>query len=267
MTAAPHAAAPLTFRTTGPLTFLTDTGIITLRNVRRMVRTPQMLYFASIQPVVFIIVFRYVFGGAIRTPGYTYANYLLPGLLVEATLFGATTAVALATDLSGGLVDRFRSLPVTRPAVLIARTFADFCRTTVVVAVVLAVGSLVGFRFNNGALAGAAAIGLVLAFAYAYSWLLAIIGLIVKDAETAQLAGTLPILIFIFASSLAVPVATMPGWLQAFARNQPVSITMNAVRVLTQGGPTAHWAWQSLAWTAGLLIVLIPAATALYRRR
>ena len=111
------------------------------------------------------------------------------------------------------------------------------------------------------------AIGLVLAFAYGYSWLLAIIGLAVKDAETAQLAGTLPILIFVFASSLAVPVGTMPGWLQAFALNQPVSVTMNAVRALTQGGPAAHWAWQSLAWTAGLLVVLIPAATALYRRR
>jgi ABC-2 type transport system permease protein/oleandomycin transport system permease protein len=261
MTARPVA------RPASPLTFLTDTGIITLRNVRRMVRTPQVLYFASLQPVVFLVLFRYVFGGAIHIPGYTYANYLLPGLLVEATLFGATTAVALAADLSGGLVDRFRSLPVARPAVLVARTLADFCRTAVVVAVVLAVGSLVGFRFANGALAGAAAIGLVLVFAYAYSWLLAVLGLAVKDPETAQLAGTLPILIFIFGSSLAVPVDTMPGWLQIFARNQPVSITMDAVRALTQGGPAAHWAWQSLAWSAALLVVLVPAATALYRRR
>jgi ABC transporter DrrB family efflux protein len=251
----------------GPLTFLSDTRLITLRNVRRMARTPQMLYFASIQPVVFLVVFRYVFGGAIRTPGYSYTDYLLPGLLVEATLFGATTAVALAADLSGGLVDRFRSLPVVRPAVLIARTVADFFRTTVVVGIVLGIGSLVGFRFNNGATDGIAAIGLVLVFAYAYSWLLAVIGLAVRDAETAQLAGTLPILIFIFASSLAVPVDTMPGWLQVFARNQPVSVTMNAVRALTQGGPAAHWVWQSLAWTAGLLIVLVPAATVLYRRR
>jgi ABC transporter DrrB family efflux protein len=254
-------------RPVGPLTFLTDIGIMTRRNIRRIVRTPQLLYFASVQPVIFLILFRYVFGGAISTPGYSYANYLLPGLLVEATLFGATTAVALATDLSGGLVDRFRSLPVARPAVLIARTLADFCRTVGVVAIVLAVGSLVGFRFSNGALAGAAAIGLVLVFSYAYSWLLAVIGLAVRDAETAQLVSTLPILIFIFASSLAVPVDTMPGWLQAFARNQPVSVTIDAVRALTQGGPAAHWVWQSLAWTAGLLIVLIPAATALSRRR
>lgn len=261
MTAQPAA------RTVGLLTFWTDTAIITGRNVKRIIRTPRLLYFASIQPVIFLILFRYVFGGAIATPGYSYANYLLPGLLVEATLFGATTAVALASDLSGGLVDRFRSLPVARPAVLIARTLADFCRTIGVVAIVLAAGSLVGFRFSNGALAGAAAIGLVLAFAYAYSWLLAVIGLAVRDAETAQLASTLPILIFIFASSLAVPVDTMPGWLQAFARNQPVSVTIDAVRALTQGGPAAHWAWQSLAWTAGLLIVLIPAATVLYRRR
>jgi ABC transporter DrrB family efflux protein len=258
---------PALARGAAPLTVLTDIRIVTVRNLKRIIRTPRLLYFASIQPVIFLILFRYVFGGAITTPGYTYANYLLPGLLVEATLFGATTAVALASDLSGGLVDRFRSLPIARPAVLIARTLADFCRTIGVVAIVIAVGSLIGFRFNNGAAAGAAAIALVLAFAFAYSWLLAVIGLAVKDAETAQLVSTLPILIFIFASSLAVPVATMPGWLQAFARNQPVSVTINAVRALTQGGPAGHWAWQSVAWTAGLLIILIPAATALYRRR
>jgi len=260
MTAQPVSSA-------APLHLLADVRIVTGRNVKRIVRTPRLLYFASIQPVIFLILFRYVFGGAIRTPGYTYADYLLPGLLVEATLFGATTAVALATDLSGGLVDRFRSLPIARSAILIARTLADFCRTIGVVAIVLAVGSLIGFRFNNGIVAGFAAIGLVLAFAYAYSWLLAVIGLAVKDAETAQLVSTLPILIFIFASSLAVPVDTMPGWLQAFARNQPVSVTINAVRALTQGGPAAHWAWQSLGWTAAFLIVLIPTAIALYRRR
>jgi ABC-2 type transport system permease protein/oleandomycin transport system permease protein len=246
---------------------LTDIGVVTVRNLRRIVRTPQLLYFASIQPIIFLALFRYVFGGAIHVPGYTYADYLLPGLIVEATLFGATTAVALATDLSSGLIDRFRSLPIARSAVLIARTLADFCRTLGVVAVVIAAGYAVGFRFHNGTVAALAAIGLVLAFAYAYSWLLAVIGLAVRDAETAQLVSTLPILIFIFASSLAVPVDTMPGWMQAFARNQPVSVTINAVRALTQGGPAWHWAWQSLAWTAGLLIVLIPAATGVYRRR
>jgi ABC-2 type transport system permease protein/oleandomycin transport system permease protein len=151
--------------------------------------------------------------------------------------------------------------------VLIARTLADFGRTIGVVAIVLVAGSLVGFRFRGGVIADLAAVGLVLAFAYAYSWLLAVIGLAVKDPETAQLVSTLPILIFIFASSLAVPVNTMPGWLQAFARNQPVSATINAVRALTQGGATGHWAWQSLGWTAGLIIILVPVATILYRRQ
>jgi ABC transporter DrrB family efflux protein len=263
MTAGSTAARPYAV----PLAALTDIGVVTLRNLRRIVRTPRLLYFASIQPIIFLLLFRYVFGGAIHVPGYTYANYLLPGLIVEATLFGATTAVALATDLSSGLVDRFRSLPIARSAVLVARTLADFCRTIGVVAIVIAAGYAVGFRFHNGAAAALAAIGLVLAFAYAYSWLLAVIGLAVGDAETAQLVSLLPVLIFIFASSLAVPVDTMPGWMQAFARNQPVSVTMNAVRALTQGGPAWHWAWQSLAWTTALLIVLIPAATGLYRRR
>ena len=259
MTSAP-AAAP-------PLAVLTDVSVVTVRNLRRILRTPRLLYFASIQPIIFLALFRYVFGGAIHVPGYTYADYLLPGLIVEATLFGATTAVALATDLSSGLVDRFRSLPIARSAVLVARTLADFCRTIGVVAIVIAAGYVVGFRFRNGAVAALAAVGLVLAFAYAYSWLLAVIGLAVRDAETAQLVSTLPMLIFIFASSLAVPVDTMPGWMQAFASNQPVSVTINAVRALTQGGPVWHWAWQSLAWTAALLIVLVPAAVGLYRRR
>jgi len=258
---APHSHSP------APLSGLADIGIVTARNLRRILRTPQLLYFASIQPIIFLLLFRYVFGGAIHVPGYTYANYLLPGLIIEATLFGATTAVALATDLSSGLVDRFRSLPITRSAVLVARTLADFCRTIGVIAVVIAAGYLVGFRFRGGAVAALAAIGLALAFAYAYSWLLAIIGLAVGDAETAQLVSTLPILIFIFASSLAVPVGTMPGWMQAFARNQPVSVTIDAVRALTQGGPVWHWAWQSLAWSGALLIVLIPVAVRLYRRR
>jgi ABC transporter DrrB family efflux protein len=259
VTAGPSAARPQAI--------LTDIGVVTIRNLRRIMRTPRLLYFASIQPIVFLVLFRYVFGGAIHVPGYSYADYLLPGLIVEATLFGATTAVALATDLSSGLVDRFRSLPIARSAVLVARTLADLCRTVGVVAIVIAAGYAVGFRFNGGAVAALAAIGLVLAFAYAYSWLLAVIGLAVGDAETAQLVSTLPILVFIFASSLAVPVDTMPGWMQAFARDQPVSVTINAVRALTQGGPAWHWAWQSLAWTAALLTVLIPAAVGVYRRR
>jgi ABC transporter DrrB family efflux protein len=258
-TARPHRAAPLAA--------LTDIGVVTARNLRRIVRTPQLLYFASIQPIIFLVLFRYVFGGAIHVPGYTYANYLLPGLIIEATLFGATTAVALATDLSSGLVDRFRSLPIARSAVLVARTLADLCRTIGVIAIVIGAGYVVGFRFHTGAPAALAAVGLALAFAYAYSWLLAVIGLAVGEAETAQLVSTLPILIFIFASSLAVPVDTMPGWLQAFARNQPVSVTIGAVRALTQGGPAWHWAWQSLAWTAALLVILVPAAVGLYRRR
>jgi ABC transporter DrrB family efflux protein len=262
LTAGPATAQP---HRVAALAALADIGIVTMRNLRRIVRTRRLLYFASIQPIIFLVLFRYVFGGAIHIPGYTYADYLLPGLIIEATLFGATTAVALATDLSSGLVDRFRSLPIARSAVLVARTIADFCRTMGVVVIVIAAGYLVGFRFHNGPSADLAAIGLTLAFAYAYSWLLVVIGLAVRDAEAAQLVSTLPILIFIFASSLAVPVDTMPGWMQAFARNQPVSVTINAVRALTQGGPAWHWAWQSLAWTAGLLAILIPTAVGLYR--
>jgi ABC transporter DrrB family efflux protein len=262
-------AAPLdpTVIARGPVATAREILVVTRRNLRRIGRTRRLLYVASIQPITFLLLFRYVFGGAVDTPGMSYANYLVPGIFLQATLFGSTTAVALATDLSGGLVDRFRSLPIARSAVLVARTLADLSRSLFAVLLVTGVGFLVGFRFNNGVAGALGALGLVLVFAYAYSWFLVIIGLGARDAETAQLVSTLPVLILLFASSLAVPVDTMPGWLQPFARNQPVSVTVDAVRALTQGGPIWHSAWQSLAWSAAIVATCVPLAVSRYRRR
>jgi ABC-2 type transport system permease protein/oleandomycin transport system permease protein len=175
------------------------------------------------------------------------------------------TAVALATDLTSGMDDRFRSLPMARSAVLAGRTLADSSRNLITLAIVTAVGALAGFRFHNEAAAALAAMLLILAFGYAYSWFSAFIGLTVKDPQTAQIAGILPIFPFIFASSTFVSVASMPGWMQAFAKAQPVTVLVNTTRALTQGGPVYHWLWQTAAWTIGFLVVFVPLAISRYR--
>jgi ABC transporter DrrB family efflux protein len=248
------------------LALLADTAVITGRNLRRIRRTPRLLAVSSVQPVLFVLLFRYVFGGAIHAPGASYIDYLLPGILVTATLFGATTSVAMATDLAGGMIDRFRSLPMARAAVLAGRCLADLTRSIIVVALVLIVGTLTGFRFHGGALAAVGAIGLVLAFGFAFTWLYALVGLLVGDPETAQLAAFIPVFLLVFASSVFVPIATMPGWLQAFAKVQPVTVTVNAVRALAEGGGVTHWAWQAGAWIAGFIVVFGWLAVARYRR-
>jgi len=260
--AAAAAASPLPRRAAAGR----DIAVVTRRNLRRIRRTPRLLAVSSIQPILFVLLFRYVFGGSIHVPGVSYIDYLLPGIFVTTTLFGATTAVAMAADLAGGMIDRFRSLPMARSAVLAGRCIADLIRSVLVVALVLAVGTLIGFRFGNGALPAIAAIGLVLAFGFAFMWLYALVGLLVKDPETAQLAGFVPIFPFIFASSVFVPVQNMPGWLQAFARNQPVSVTVDTVRALALGGPVAHDAWQAGGWIAGFVVVFGWLAVAAYRR-
>jgi len=179
-----------------------------------------------------------------------YADYLLPAILILSNMLGATTAVAVATDLTSGMVDRLRSLPIARSAVLAGRTPADLGRSVIVVAVVLAVGMLVGFRFHNGFVPGAAGLGLVLVFSFAMSWQMVWVGMKVRDPETAEVAGFAPLVPLIFASSGFVPVRTMPGWLQGFAHVQPFGVIINAVRALTQGGPVFHWLWQAASLDA-----------------
>jgi len=252
-------------RRAGGLAVLADTAVITRRNLKRIRRTPRLLAVSSVQPVMFVLLFRYVFGGAIHPDGTSYIDYLLPGILVTASLFGATTSVAMAADLAGGMIDRFRSLPMARAAVLAGRCTADVTRSVMVIVLVLAVGTLTGFRFHGGALPALAAVGLVLAFGFAFTWLYALVGLLVGDPETAQLAAFIPVFLLVFASSVFVPIATMPGWLQAFAKAQPVTVTVNAVRALAEGGGIAHWAWQSGCWITGFIAVFGALAIARYR--
>jgi ABC-2 type transport system permease protein/oleandomycin transport system permease protein len=253
-----------------------DVMAVAQRNLIALRRTPQLVVFSTIQPIMFVLMFRYVFGGAIRVPGLAYVDYLMPGIFVQTAVFGAMgTAIGLATDLKSGLLERFLSLPMARSAVLVGRTVSDLFRNVFVMVLMAGVGFLVGFRVPNGLVALAIGMLLVLLFSYALTWIFATVGLIAGDAETAQ-AAAFPVLApLVFASSVFVPVSSMPSWLQGFANHQPVSVTASAVRALVLGndsaqqllgGSTATFVLQSLAWSIGILVVCAPLAVARYRR-
>jgi ABC-2 type transport system permease protein/oleandomycin transport system permease protein len=246
---------------------VSDALAITKRNLIRLTRNPELVVFATIQPIIFVLMFTYVFGGAITVPGGSYVDFLMPGIWVQTIAFGAvTTAVGLAEDLQLGLIERFRSLPMARSAVLIGRTAADLVRNLFVVVLMTIVGFLVGFDYTTSLLGLLAALGLVLLFAYSLSWVFAVMGLTTPNAETAQ-AASFPILaVLVFASSAFVPVASMPGWLQAWAKYQPVSVVIDAVRALVLGGPTATKVLGALAWIVGIVVVFAPLAVRRYRR-
>jgi ABC-2 type transport system permease protein/oleandomycin transport system permease protein len=247
---------------------LRDALAITQRNLIAYRRVPQLLVFSTIQPVVFLLMFRYVFGGAIGGyKGFPNVDFLMPGVFVQTVVFGSlATAIGLATDLKSGLLERFRSLPMARSAVLAGRTLADLSRNVFVAVLMVVVGYLVGFRFHGGILSFLAAMLLVLLFGYSMSWIFATIGLAVGDPETAQ-AAAFPILApLVFASSAFVPVSSMPGWLQPWANHQPVSVTISAVRDLVLGLPLRSDLVQSLAWLIGILVVFTPLSVRLYRR-
>jgi ABC-2 type transport system permease protein/oleandomycin transport system permease protein len=244
-----------------------DTLAIAGRNLRAMQRVPQVIVFSTVQPVLFVLMFRYVFGGAIKVPGIAYVDYLMPGIFVQTIAFGSiNTGIGLAEDLSRGLIERFRSLPMARSAVLAGRTVADLVRDVFVVSLMVLVGFAVGFRVHTSALGLLAAIGILLLFAFSLSWVFALIGMRASNAEAAQ-AAAFPILApLVFASSAFVPLASQPGWLQVFSRHQPVTITVDAVRALVLGGPTLTPVLQSLAWAIGLVAVFAPLAVGYYRR-
>lgn len=249
---------------------LLDTAIITRRNLMRYVRLPQLLFFSSIQPIMFLTLFNFVFGGALgaSTPGGKYINFLLPGILVQTVMFGGVqTGIGLADDMGKGIIDRFRSLPMSRLAVVAGRTVSDLVRNLSVVAIMLSVGTLLGFRFQNGFWGAAGMIGLILLFGYALSWAFAFIGMKVKDAETAQLASFVFIFPLTFASAAFVPMQTMPDWLQAFVRNQPVTFVVNGARQLALGLPSDGSAWKAAIWAVAILAVFIPLAIRAYKQR
>lgn len=244
-----------------------DIRAITWRNLKGMQRVPEVVVFSTIQPVIFVLMFRYVFGGAIRVPGVRYVDFLMPGIFVQTVTFGAVnTAVAMGEDLHKGLIERFRSLPMARSAVLAGRSLADLTRNVFVVALMVIVGVAVGFRIHTNAIAFLASVGVILLFAFAMSWVFALVGLAAPNAEAAQAASFPVMAVLVFASSAFVPVRSMPGWLQAYANHQPVTVTVDAIRALVLGGPTSSKVLTSVAWSIGVVAVFAPLAVARYRR-
>lgn len=258
---------------------VTHTAVITKRNVLRFIRIPQLLLFSTVQPVMFLLLFNFVFGGAITTgtPAGSdqYINWLMPGILVQSAAFGATaTALGLTEDLGAGVIDRFRSLPIARSAVLAGRTLADLVRNTFVFSLMLVVGYLMGWRFEQGFWKMAVGFGVALLFGYSFSWVMAAIGLAVKTPEAAQAAGFLPIFPLVFASSIFVPTSSMPDWLQTFAEVQPITIVANTVRSLMipeealglLGLDQGTLILQSLAWIAVIIAVFAPLSVRQYKK-
>jgi len=256
-----------------------DTWVLTRRNLLRNVRLPQVLLFSTVQPIMFLLLFTYVFGGAIgqSLPPVAqgeYINWLMPGLLVQISVFGAgQTAIGLTDDLSKGVIDRFRSLPMARSAVLAGRTFADLGRNTAVVSLMLVVGFLIGFRYQTSFLRFVAGVALGLAFAYSLSWVMAVIGLYVKDPEAAQSAVFLPVFPLVFASSVFLPTETMPDWLRVFADHQPITTVTNALRALMLGEGAlpdgqllSTQVLISLGWIVSITLVFSLLAIRAYRR-
>ena len=245
-----------------------DALVIAKRNLQHIPRIPAQLLDVTIQPIIFVLLFRFVFGGAIKTGGTSYVNFLMPGIFVQTLIFGGVnTGVGLAEDLQRGLIDRFRSLPMARSAVLAGRTIADLVQSVLGVTVMLTVGMLVGFRPQGNALGWVAALALILLCGFTVSWVGAMMGLIAPNAESVQAIGFMAIFPLTFASSAFVPTSTMPGWLRAFTDHQPVTAIVNATRALLLGQPVGMSAWQALAWCVGILALFAPLSVSLYRRR
>src|SRR3989440_1053433 len=247
---------------------IADALVLAKRHLIQIPRIPEELIFATIQPIMFVLLFRYLFGGALGGSGTSYVNYLMAGIFVQTVVFGSTsTGIGLATDLQRGLIDRFRSLPMAKSAVLTGRTISDLVRNTFVVIVMWTVGLLVGFQPQGNFLFLLSAVGLLLLTSFAFSWISATIGLMVNSVEAAQSAGFIWLFPLTFASSAFVPVESMPSWLQTFANHQPVTLIVNAVRGLLLNQPNTSTILQAIAWCVGILVVFIPLAVWAYGRR
>jgi len=247
---------------------LADSLTIARRNLILWRRTPAYIVFTVIQPMMFMLLFRYVFGGAIGvTLRGGYVNYLLPGVIGQTAAFTSFgTAIALARELQKGSIDRLKSMPMARPAVLVGRLAADVVRLSVTIGILVATGYAVGFRFENGAGNALLMVLLAIAVGLALASVSAFIGLALKDEESVQAFGFIWMFPLTFVSAAFVPIASMPGWLQAFAKNQPISIFIEEMRALAVGGPLVLHAWQSAAWLAGIFVVFGLLASRAYRR-
>ena len=246
----------------------TDALTIARRNLLVWMRVPAYIVFTIIQPVMFVLMFRYVFGGAIpvNVPG-GYVNYLMPGILGQTAAFACFgTAIALAQELQKGVIDRLRSMPMSRSAVLVGRLVADTIRIVITILVILGIGYAVGFRFSNGVVPAIGMVLLAIVFAIAFCCVAAFTGLAIGDEESVQAFGLIWLFPLTFVSSAFVPITTMPGWLQAFANNQPVTYTINAMRAMAIGGPIWDNLWKCLIWLLAIFVVFIPLSVRAYKR-
>jgi ABC-2 type transport system permease protein/oleandomycin transport system permease protein len=247
---------------------LADSRVMAARQLRKILRRPTYVVYLFVQPVILVLLFRYVFGGAIDTGAVDYVDYLMPGIIAMTAIFGAlTTGLGLTEDMAAGAVDRFRSLPIARSAVLIGRTAADLATNAVSLVVMLVIGLAVGFRPSEPVYDVVLAFALVLAFAYVFSWISAFVGLTVRNPETAQSVGFVWVFPLVFASSAFVPAAGMPAAVRAFADVNPVTLVVDAARALTIGdGSALGPALGTFAWLIGLLLVFVPLSVRAFRR-
>ena len=268
MTVTATSPSPVAVERAPPPNVLADTLVIAKRHLIALSRQPQLLVFVVVQPVMFVLLFRVVFGGAIRTPpGYSYVDYLMPGIIIQTVAFGATgTAVAMVDDLQKGIIDRFRALPMSRAAVIGGRVVSDVVRLLVSITVMVTVGVLVGWRPELDPLRLVAALLLALGFGQAMSWLSALVGLSIKSVEAAQAASFVGVFPLTFASSVFVPVQFMPGWLQGFARANPITLVASTMRALTHGDRLGSSWWQALLWLTAMTTLASIAATRKYKQ-
>jgi ABC-2 type transport system permease protein len=247
---------------------LSDSYELAKRSIKHITRNLDQLFSVALFPIMFFLLFRYVFGGAINTGDLSYANYLVAGILVQMLAFGANyTTLNLAIDLQRGIVDRFRSLPMARSALLVGHVGADLFRNTISGLIVLGVSFLLGFQPVAGPVEWLLVLALAILFSLAISWLSAIMGLIVKSMEAAQWTGFIIIFPLTFVSSAFVPTDTMPEALRFFAENQPLTHVIEAIRGWLVGSPIGDSGWLGFAWCIGIIIVSIPVATWLFRRQ
>ena len=246
---------------------VSDTLVIAERNLIRLPRAPELLIAFTVQPIMFVLLFRYVFGGAIKTPGYSYADFLIPGIIVQNIAFGGfVTAIGLNEDVHKGLIDRFRSLPMARPAVLAGRTLSDVVTNALSMVILLVTGLIIGFSFHTGVGQVVAGMALLLLFGYAFSWVFAYVGLLVNSPESANSVGFIAIFPLTFLSSAFVPVTSMPTVLRAFAEVNPFTIVVDALRALWIGTPANNYVWAAVVWSLVITAVFSPLAVARYRR-
>lgn len=272
MTTTPEQIPTPTVPRQGTVAAIGDAVLMMGRNLRYYRRQPQIAVFLFVQPVMFVLLFRFVFGGSIPTPGLDYVQYLMPGIIVQSVTFATVgTAIAIAEDLKNGLIDRFRSLPMSRGAVLAGRVLTDTLVSLSTLVVMLTVAYLVGFRITTP-IQALGALVVIATFTFAFAWIAAWIGLTLKQPEAVQSAGFIWLFPLAFASSIFVLPATMPGWLAAFATHNPLSRVADAVRSLTVGGYPCGPSLQditfctgvqtnllwALAWAAGIVIVFLP---------